>query len=95
MLSKRRDQPIIVFSAVATPFSRCRALCRFILRAGHSSLKAKRFRRLRGGLFGWQHRGGSVAMPIGYGDWHKGQDGEDGRFKGMQKVKIADAVDAD
>ena len=50
-----------VFSSVATPFSRCRAFCRWMLRAGHSSLKANRFRRLRGGLFGWRFRRGAIA----------------------------------
>ena len=42
--------PIIIYSSVATPFSRCRALCRWLLRAGSGgSLNPSRLRRLRGG----------------------------------------------
>jgi hypothetical protein len=32
---------------VATPFSRCRAFCRWLLRAGHQTIKVERVRRLR------------------------------------------------
>ena len=45
---------------MATPFSRCRAFCRYLLRAGHKTLPALRFRRLRSGIFGWEHRGGPL-----------------------------------
>jgi len=58
LLSKRRHALIIVVSAVATPFSRCRAFCRYMLRAGHSTLPSARFRRLRGGMLGWKCKGG-------------------------------------
>ena len=34
ILSDRRHQLIVVYSNVATPFSRCRAFCRWLLRAG-------------------------------------------------------------
>ena len=43
ILKNRRHQPIIIFSAVATPFSKCRAFCRLILRAGHRRLSPQRF----------------------------------------------------
>ena len=49
---------------VATPFSRCRAFCRWMLRAGHKTLPAPRFRRLRGGIFGWMHKQGPIARPL-------------------------------
>jgi rhodanese-related sulfurtransferase len=65
LLDTQRHALIVVYSSVATPFSRCRAFCRWLLRAGHHTLPVQRFRRLRGGLFGWHHRGGSVARPIG------------------------------
>lgn len=59
--------PIIVYSEVATPFSRCRALCRWLLRAGHSgSISAARLRRLRGGIFGWRHNKGPVQLTLTY-----------------------------
>merc|ERR1719245_1089651 len=61
---KRKDQPIVVYSEVATPFSRCRAMCRWLLRAGSKSLPAERLRRLRGGLFGWRHRKGKIVLAI-------------------------------
>ena len=64
LLSTKRHALIVVYSNVATPFSRCRAFCRWLLRAGHSTLPAARFRRLRGGIFGWEHRGGKVAQAI-------------------------------
>ena len=32
---------------MATPFSRCRAFCRWLLRAGHQTIKVDRVRRLR------------------------------------------------
>eukprot|EP00966_Prymnesium_polylepis_P311908 7207014-Prymnesium_polylepis.1 len=60
ILSKKRHALIVVYSNVATPFSRCRAFARWMLRAGHSTLPAARFRRLRGGIFGWEKRGGNV-----------------------------------
>jgi len=44
---KHRTKPIIVYSEVATPFSRCRAFCRWLLRAGHQTIKVERVRRLR------------------------------------------------
>jgi len=59
-----RTKPIIVYSEVATPFSRCRAFCRWLLRAGHQTIKVQRVRRLRGGMFGWRQRGGPVSLPI-------------------------------
>ncbi|CAK0886789.1 unnamed protein product, partial [Prorocentrum cordatum] len=59
-----RKLPIVIYSEVATPFSRCRALCRWLLRAGHKSLKADRLRRLRGGMFGWRHKNGPVSRPL-------------------------------
>ena len=64
LLDTQRHCLIVVYSQVATPFTRCRAFCRWLLRAGHHTLPVQRFRRLRGGLFGWQHRGGAVARPI-------------------------------
>jgi rhodanese-related sulfurtransferase len=64
ILSTERHALIIVYSQVATPFSRCRAMCRWLLRAGHQSLPALRFRRLRGGVFGWTHQGGTVIRPL-------------------------------
>mmetsp|Transcript_4270 Transcript_4270/g.14142 ORF Transcript_4270/g.14142 Transcript_4270/m.14142 type:complete len:269 (+) Transcript_4270:778-1584(+) len=66
MLSTRRHQLIIVTSQVATPYSRCRAFCRYLLRAGHTTLPAARFRRLRGGIFGWKHKGGPVTQMLAY-----------------------------
>ena len=60
ILRIRKHQLIVVFSSVATPFSRCRAFCRWMLRAGSTSLKPARFRRLRGGLFGWRFRRGAI-----------------------------------
>jgi len=65
LLDTERHGLIVIYSNVATPFSRCRAFCRWLLRAGHHTLPVQRFRRLRGGLFGWEHRGGAVAKPIG------------------------------
>mmetsp|Transcript_62327 Transcript_62327/g.174123 ORF Transcript_62327/g.174123 Transcript_62327/m.174123 type:complete len:228 (-) Transcript_62327:36-719(-) len=56
--------PIIVYSEVATPFSRCRAWCRWLLRAGHKTIKAGQVRRLRGGIFGWRHRNGPITRPV-------------------------------
>lgn len=64
ILSTRRHQLLVVYSNVATPFSRCRAFCRWMLRAGHTTLPAARFRRLRGGIFGWQHKQGAVVRPL-------------------------------
>ncbi|KAK7248341.1 hypothetical protein SO694_0022702, partial [Aureococcus anophagefferens] len=93
ILSTRRHQPIVVFSAVATPFSRCRSFCRFILRAGHMTLKAKRFRRLRGGLFGWKHKGGKVAMSL-TGSGQARSEAAD-RFAGVDKWQMEDGGDAD
>lgn len=93
ILSVRRHQPIVVFSAVATPFSRCRSFCRFILRAGHVTLKAKRFRRLRGGIFGWKHKGGAVAMSI-MGSGQARSEATD-RFASKDKWQAEDGGDAD
>ncbi|CAE7503799.1 DnaJ-1 [Symbiodinium necroappetens] len=61
---KRKDQPVIIYSEVATPFSRCRAMCRWLLRAGSKSLPAERLRRLRGGMFGWRHKKGKIVLAI-------------------------------
>ena len=61
---KRKDQPVIIYSEVATPFSRCRAMCRWLLRAGSKSLPAERLRRLRGGIFGWRHKKGKIVLAI-------------------------------
>ncbi|CAE7626260.1 TTL3, partial [Symbiodinium sp. CCMP2456] len=61
---KRKDQPVIIYSEVATPFSRCRAMCRWLLRAGSKSLPAERLRRLRGGMFGWRHKKGKILLAI-------------------------------
>lgn len=61
---RNRKLPIIIYSEVATPFSRCRAFCRWLLRAGHVTLKAERLRRLRGGMFGWRHKQGPVSRPL-------------------------------
>jgi len=62
-----KRMPIIVYSEVATPFSRCRAWCRWLLRAGHKTIKAAQVRRLRGGIFGWRHRDGPLTRPIEFG----------------------------
>ncbi|KAL1515575.1 hypothetical protein AB1Y20_002195 [Prymnesium parvum] len=64
MLTARRHHLIVVYSNVATPFSRCRAFCRWLLRAGHKTLPVARFRRLRGGIFGWKHKDGKIARPL-------------------------------
>jgi len=61
---RRKGQPIVVYSEVATPFSRCRAMCRWLLRAGSKSLPAERLRRLRGGMFGWRHKKGKIVLSI-------------------------------
>jgi len=59
--------PIIIYSEVATPFSRCRALSRWLLRAGHSgTISAARLRRLRGGIFGWRHKRGPAQLALTY-----------------------------
>ena len=59
--------PIIIYSEVATPFSRCRALSRWLLRAGHTgSISAARLRRLRGGIFGWRHHKGATQLALTY-----------------------------
>lgn len=58
LLVKRRQQLIIIYSSAATPFSRCRAFCRWLLRAGHQTLPVARIRRLHGGLHGWTQQGG-------------------------------------
>mmetsp|Transcript_48733 Transcript_48733/g.150500 ORF Transcript_48733/g.150500 Transcript_48733/m.150500 type:complete len:538 (-) Transcript_48733:73-1686(-) len=63
-LLANRKKPIVIYSEVATPFSRCRAFCRWLLRAGHCTIKAERLRRLRGGIFGWKHKDGPVARPL-------------------------------
>ena len=84
LLSTKRNSLIVVYSQVATPFSRCRAFCRWLLRAGHQTLPAQRFRRLRGGLFGWEHRGGQVAKQIANPG---AQDDLEERLKKAEKVK--------
>lgn len=61
---RRPKLPIIVYSEVATPFSRCRAWCRWLLRAGHKTIQAGQVRRLRGGIFGWRHKDGPITRPI-------------------------------
>ena len=93
LLSTKRNSLIVVYSQVATPFSRCRAFCRWLLRAGHATLPALRFRRLRGGIFGWENRGGTVAKPISNpGMSH--EDFED-RFKGMKAPEELETIDVD
>lgn len=64
LLSSRAHELVIVYSSVATPFSRCRAFCRWLLRAGHATLPVARLRRLRGGVHGWSHFGGELVLPI-------------------------------
>mmetsp|Transcript_133687 Transcript_133687/g.250137 ORF Transcript_133687/g.250137 Transcript_133687/m.250137 type:complete len:591 (-) Transcript_133687:157-1929(-) len=61
---KNKEALIIIYSEVATPFSRCRSLCRWMLAAGSKSLKPERFRRLRGGLFGWRHKKGPMQLAL-------------------------------
>ena len=90
LLSTKRNSLIVVYSQVATPFSRCRAFCRWLLRAGHSTLPAQRFRRLRGGLFGWEHRGGEVAKQIAM---HGMNDDLEERLKNAEKVKDLETID--
>lgn len=63
-----RKMPIIVYSEVATPFSRCRAWCRWLLRAGHKTIKAKQVRRLRGGIFGWKFKDGPLSRSFENGE---------------------------
>ena len=75
LLSARRNTLIIVTSQIATPFSRCRAFCRYLLRAGHQTLPAARFRRLRGGIFGWKHRGGPMTAMLRYSGEDHGAEG--------------------
>ena len=60
LLTSRPHDLVIVYSQAATPFSRCRAFCRLLLRAGHQTLHPLRLRRLRGGVVGWRHRGGEL-----------------------------------
>merc|ERR1712113_1238595 len=60
-LLKHRKMSIIIYSEAATPFSRCRAFCRWLLRAGHTTINVKRVRRLRGGIIGWKHKSGPVS----------------------------------
>merc|ERR1719291_710409 len=99
LLSTHRHCLIIVVSAIATPFSRCRAFCRYLLRAGHATLPAARFRRLRGGMFGWKHKGGPVTAALTYGSMHGRPDSapeEEGTFdeQGAEwKIKAAEVVD--
>ena len=48
-----------------TVFGRCRALSRWLLRAGDGgSIAPKRLRRLRGGVFGWKHKSGPVLLAL-------------------------------
>lgn len=58
------EMPIIIYSEVATPFARCRAFCRWLLRVGHQTIKPERVRRLRGGLVGWKHKNGPLVRPL-------------------------------
>ncbi|KAH8063746.1 hypothetical protein JL722_2933 [Aureococcus anophagefferens] len=91
ILSTRRHQPIVVFSAVATPFSRCRSFCRFILRAGHMTLKAKRFHASAGALrLEAQGRQGGHESRLRPGP-ERGAD----RFAGVDKWQMEDGGDAD
>lgn len=94
ILSTKRHALIIIYSNVATPFSRCRAFARWMLRAGHSTLPAARFRRLRGGIFGWEKRGGKVALAIGNGRGYSNSDLED-RLKVAEMPKDLETVDID
>ena len=55
--------------------NRCRAFCRYLLRAGHQTLPAARFRRLRGGIFGWKHRGGPMTAMLRYSGEDHGAEG--------------------
>jgi len=90
LLTTQRNALIVVYSNVATPFSRCRAFCRWLLRAGHTTLPAARFRRLRGGIFGWQHRGGDVAKALG----HAGANSSlEERLRKAEPVKDLETVD--
>ena len=34
------------------------------MRAGHQTLPSARFRRLRGGIFGWKHKSGPISRPL-------------------------------
>ena len=92
LLSTKRNALIVVYSQVATPFSRCRAFCRWLLRAGHQTLPAQRFRRLRGGLFGWEHRGGQVAKQIANPG---AQDDLEERLRGKELPKDEETIDVD
>jgi len=90
LLSTKRNALIVVYSNVATPFSRCRAFCRWLLRAGHTTLPAARFRRLRGGIFGWLHRGGKVAVALS----HRGANADlTERLKHAEPVKDLETID--
>ena len=51
---------LVIYSNVATPFSRDRAFCRLLLSAAHQTLHPLRLRRLRGGIVGWRRRGGEL-----------------------------------
>lgn len=62
--ARRRVQPVVIYSSVATPFSRCRSLCRWLLRAGHKTLKAERLKRLKGGMMCWKLRKHPVSAPL-------------------------------
>lgn len=69
---------------------RCRAFCRWLLRAGHTTLPAARFRRLRGGIFGWLHRGGKVAVALS----HRGANADlTERLKHAEPVKDLETID--
>ena len=68
LLHTRRHQLIIIYSGYATPFSPCRALSRWLLRAGKTTLPTARFRRLRGGLFAWTQLGQPTVCPVPWGD---------------------------
>ena len=66
-----------------------------MLRAGHSTLPAARFRRLRGGIFGWEKRGGKVALSIGNGGGGYAQHDLEERLKNAEAPKDLETVDID
>ncbi len=80
---------------MATPFSRCRAFCRWLLRAGHQTLPALRFRRLRGGVFGWENRGGHVAKPLSQPGAEGRNDDLEERLKRAEPIKDLETIDLD
>ena len=75
--------------AMAHAFRVCAAYRRS--QAGHSTLPAQRFRRLRGGIFGWEHRGGKVAMALTHGAGANADLEE--RLKHAEPVKDLETID--